>query len=484
MFRTDRALTEPKITEKSPTLMAELLLAPSLQELQNAAKSGRLTDEQFCNFWRKAASQASLRNKRELLTRLLDLLDGSAARQSQWGRLLFHQYSGLLFLSEGQFSKANTELLAQRQMAWDLADATELALANLELAHSSLQIFHLEQAEGFLKDAAHWIGVGGEPALQVKLLNRRAELAGQQHLTTTSLKLARHALALARQYRFRLEQATAWHRIGINLMHHRDWEGSEQALRDCLRLRQTVRDQYGQAETLLSLANLQMRISQPDAALQSINAALSIMEKLANPFGIAQAIYLKAVLLYKNGQSQAALSWAIKTVEMRLRQGEPTRLAQSFSNLARIYAELGQTQQALISQLKVLELYRPAITNPQWVELLVEAGDYLLRQPPAQGDLQQYWHKSFEAYRTAIEIIEHHQNLFYLAPVLGRMARALLKLDGFDAIPEAIHCYELQLNLLGDIDSPTVPVEEAIAQRAEALTGLQVCASLLRRRQT
>jgi hypothetical protein len=63
------------------------------------------------------------------------------------------------------------------------------------------------------------------------------------------------------------------------------------------------------------------------------------------------------------------------------------------------------------------------------------------------------------------------------------MARGLLKLGGMAEVPEAIRYYNLQLRLLGDIDAPYFPPEEAIAQRASALTGLQVCASLLRRHQ-
>ena len=476
-------MSDVKLPSRQSPILAELLLAPSFEELQNAATAGRMASEQFCNFWRKAAAQAQLRGNLASLRKLLQLLGGSPAVKTVWGRLLFHQYRGLLLLSEGHFDQAFSELLAQRQVAWDLADATELALANLELAQASLQIFHLDPARQYLTDAAHWAKLVNEPLLQVRLLNLQANLVGQQHQTEQSLDLAQQALALAQQHRFRLEQAIALHRIGINLMYHRDWEGAEKAIRDALRLRQTVRDPLGQAEALLSLGNLQLRHAQPEAAVQSVNAGLAMMEKLENPFGIAQALYQKAQLLLKNRQFEEALPWAIKAVELRLQQGEPTRLAQAFSQLAQLYIRQGQNLAALNSHLKVLELYNPENSNPQWVEVLVDAGDYLLRMELPDIDSKQYWQQSFDAYKAAISIIEHNQNLYYLSPVLGRMARALLKLDALDAIPEATRCYQIQLSLLGDIDSLNIPAEEAIAQRAEALTGLQVCASLTRRRQ-
>lgn len=469
-------------SNQSPAL-AELLLAPSLLELQNAVATGRLTAEQFCNFWRRTATQAHLRGNSDLLRQLLQLLNQAPAHATTWGQLLSHQYNGLLLLSEGSFNRALYHFQMQRQQAAKLSDPTELALANLDLAQVALYTFNLSEVQARLEETTHWARQSGEPALVVKTLNRQAELAAYQHQTEVSLAKAQQALTLAVQHRFRLEQAFALNWLGVGRMYRRELDSSEQAFRDALRLRQTVRDTLGQAETLTNLSRLHLKRGDRLAALKAVDGSLALMQQLKNHFGIARALYHKAMLLHKEGQFEEALVWARQEVDIRTQQGEPTRLAQASSTLAQIYTSLHQPAEALACHQRVLELHRGEYVTPQWIELLVGAADYLLRTNEAEVGSAFYWRQAFSAYRAALGIIERNENLRYLAPVLGRMARALIKLNGFEALPEAMRCYRLQLSLLGDMDDSFFPINEAIAQRAEALTGLQVCASLQRRQQ-
>jgi hypothetical protein len=110
-------------------------------------------------------------------------------------------------------------------------------------------------------------------------------------------------------------------------------------------------------------------------------------------------------------------------------------------------------------------------------------GDYLLQlhQGSDQENISGYWQEALQCYRAAIVIIENNSELYYLAPLLGKMAWALLKLEGLAGLNEAMRCFRLQLNLLGDIASPFFEAEDAIIQRAQAVNGLQICAALLRR---
>ncbi len=469
-----------KSTRQSP-ILTELLLAPALPELRNALTSGRLSDEQFCNFWRRSAAQADLRGKLDLLAQLLQLLDEAPARTTDWGNLLSHQYSGLLRLNEGSFERALYHFQLQRQFAERLFDPTELALAHLDLAQANLYMLNLNETREQLQQAEYWAGASHEPALQVMTLNRQAELAAYQHLTAHSIEIATQGLELARQHRLRLEQAFALNWLGINWMYQRRLDRSEETLREALRLRQTIRDELGRAETLMNLSRLYLKLNDFTAANKAVDESLDIMSGLNNRLGIAQALYTKTVVLYRAGQTEVALEWAIKSVKARVQQGEPTRVAQAFSLLGQIYENLGNRQQALACHLRVLRLHRPGQTTPQWIELLVRASDFLLTTDRKEEHSAEYWKQAIDSYRLTMEFIERNANLNYLAPVLGRMARALLKLDGFGAIPEAGRCYQLQLMLLGDIDAVFFRPEEAIAMRAEALTGLQICASLLRR---
>jgi tetratricopeptide (TPR) repeat protein len=461
-----------------------MLLAPSVDELRSSMLVGRLSNDQFCTFWRRAAAQAHLRGNLKTLRILLELLHQAPAAQTQLGQLLDHQYTGILLLSEGVFDQALSHFQQQRLIAENDLDITEIALAQLDLAQANLYLLNLEEAQDCLQKAEYWAGTSPEPALLVKTLNRQAELAAYRHQTNQSIEKATGALNLARQSHLRLDQAQALNWLGINWMYRRKLEQAEEALREALRLYQTVRNPLGQAETLLNLARLQLKRENEVAANKAVDESLAIMKRLENRLGIAQALYHKTLVLYRSGQSRAALPWAVQAVEARKQQSEPTRQAQAVSLLAQIYSSLGREKEALACHLRVIHLHGPDHTTPQWIELLVNAGDYLLGSKAEQPGSQRYWQQAVQSYRYVIRFIESQENLNYLAPMLGRMARGLLKLGGMYEVPEAIRCYHLQLKLLGDIDSVFFPPEEAIAQRAEALTGLQVCTSLLRRYQS
>ncbi len=473
------------LTEKPATIPTESLEATVLTfpELRDALAFGSLEEGTFCALWRKAAALAYQRGNLIALRLLVALLVKAPARSTNRGQLLYHQYSGVLMLFEGAFDKAAYHFGLQYELAQLLNDPTEVVLALFNLSRVGFYELKLNQVEDWLQKAERLAEISRNPELIVKTLNRQAELASYRHLTDQSITLASRALRLARSERLPLEEAYALNWLGLNYIYRREWDKAEAALQEALNLRQKARDVLGRAWTLANLSRLYLKQGAVVMAESAIEGSLVILQQLKNRPGLAQALYHKALIFFRSDQTAAALPWAMEAVEIRLEMGEPTRLAEAFSLLGQVYDRLGQTGYATLCHLRVLELQRPDDYIPQWIELLTEASNYLLHRQPDEAEKgpSPYWPQALAGYRNAIKIIEQNGELYYLAPTLGRMARALLKIEGMEGLREAERCYRLQLNLLGDIESPFFEPSDAIAQRAEALNGILICSSLLRR---
>jgi tetratricopeptide (TPR) repeat protein len=467
------------------TTPAEPEIITAFHDLYFILTQTDLSEREFCTFWSKAAGFAYHQGNLIALQMLLHLLNAAAVKNTPSGQLLWHEYSGKMMLLEGACDRATYHFQLQTTLAQAQANYNEMIQANLNLARACLWEYRLDAATVYLQEAEGWTVDYPDPAITVKLLNRRAELAAYQHLTDLSIEEASQALALARQHQLPLEEAFALNWLGVNYMYRREWVQAEQALLQALELRQAARDVLGRAETLATLSRFYLKQGKLLLADASLDSSLAIVEQMKYLPGVARAVYLKALLLYHTNQSAKALAWAMRAVEARLQLSEPTKLAEAFSLLGQIYADLGQPTPALLCHTAIPELYTPGNTNPQWIKLLIATGDYLLqlRSSASDGAPDQYWQQALTCYRAANEIVEQHKELYYLAPLMGRMARSLLKIQGMDGLTEAIRCYRIQLSLLGDITSPFFDTVIGIAQRAEALNGIQICASLLRRYQ-
>lgn len=475
----DNAQQNQKFEVVTPS--STTLLSPSIAQIRTALESGQLLGNEFYGVWRQVASRARLEGNLNALRLLLSLLEKSAVRETNFAQLLYHEYSGSLLVIEGLFDKARFHFKLQRDLAELTANPTELALAYLHLARVDLYEFKLVETEKMLQVAGQWAGASGDPELVVKTLNRQAELATYRHLTAHSLATATRALELARYHKLPLEEAFALNWLGANYIYQREWYKAEDALMEATKLRQQASDVLGRAETLAFMGRLYLKWNDLAMARSCIEGSLAIVQQLQNRPGMAQAFYQMAQLLLTSGEPDVAVTWAMRAVELRLELEELHKLAESFSVLGKIYAAQRQHTLALACHLKVLEFYQLGDFTPIWIELLVNASDYLLDvQSEVSSD---YWPYAQKGYQQSIEIMEQNEELYYLAPTLGRMGRALLKLDGYKGLHEAVRCYRLQLRLLGDIESSFFPIADAIAQRAQALSGLQVCNSLLRRLQ-
>ncbi len=462
-------------TEKVPP-------AYSFAALRDALEYGTLGQNDFCRYWRESAAQSYQMGNLIALRLLLQLMEKAPAMQSKLGQLLFNEYNGLILMLEGNFDKAAYYFQQQQRLAQALVDLLEIVRANINLAQNGLYEFQLKAVEGWLQEATQLAELSGNQQLIIQCLNWRAELDAYRHLTDQCIEKASLAVSLARYYKLPSEEADALDCLGSSLIYRREWAQSEQALLAAIRLHRDTRNAVGRARSLSNLSRLYIKRGSFELASNTLDGSLAIFSQLKARPALAEVYLHKATLLYRSGHFNEALDWARQSLEIRLELGEPTRLAEAFSLVAQIYAGLGQEKYALMGHLRVLELYYPGVYNLQWIKPLTEASDYLIymRDNDPQENTRN-WQQALAGYRAAIDIIELHKDLRYLAPLLGRIASALLKLEGMEGINEAMRCYRLQLNLLGDMGLLEFEPGEAIAMRAQALNRLQICASLRRR---
>jgi tetratricopeptide (TPR) repeat protein len=448
-------------------------------ELRRLLGSDNLTGEDFYSRWQTAARRARLEGNITALRLLIGLLEKSPNPFSPQASALFHEFTGAVELMSGSYSNARYHCERQLACAEELG-LPEVISACISLSQVALHEFRLDEVERLLTRADLAARKLGDPETSVRILNRQAQLASYRHLTTSALEKAEQALERARIYKLPLEEAFALNWLGVNYVYNQQIDKAETVLLQAVRLRQEHSDALGRSETLANLSRVYLKQGEYAFARNCMEGSLAILQQLHNRPSLAQGMYYMGVVLNTMGKPETALSWAMRAVELRFELGEPRKIAEALTNLAKIYANLGEDTLALACHTKVLELHEAGDTAPVWIDLLISAGDYLLEMPDDEHRATN-WELALDCYKMALHVVEANDELYYLAPTLGRMARALRKINGVGGLEQAARCYRLQLGYLGDMDKTRFDPQDAIAQRAEALSGIQICMSLLRR---
>jgi tetratricopeptide (TPR) repeat protein len=241
-----------------------------------------------------------------------------------------------------------------------------------------------------------------------------------------------------------------------------------------LQIRYKYHDLLGIVESMLKLGAVYQQLEQQDRALTCFEGSLAICQQLhCLPLSL-QAYYFKASAYFSLGRYKEGLAPARTAVDIGLRLKQSDWLARAYYILGSIYNKTGDIKASINCHIEAAKLYQEDDDNPFWIEILIGLGDFLLAVP----EQPELWERALNCYRLAINVIEKNQQLEYLAPALGKIARAFLKVKGLDGVEDAARCYRLQLQLAGDLESTVLPVSVAVALRVEALTGIQVCASL------
>jgi tetratricopeptide (TPR) repeat protein len=245
-------------------------------------------------------------------------------------------------------------------------------------------------------------------------------------------------------------------------------------LEECVQLRRRHKAILGEMEALLQQAVLAQQVKDWQTALLYLEKMLAIAISLNHlPFLLKAYVYNARVQYYLNRYWKSFIS-ARRALALGLQLKEDEWLAHTYFIMAELKDKQADQNAALSYHLKAASLYPSNDPNPEWIEPLLGSGDYLLSKSENAAD----WEQALRCYTAASDIIEANQELEYLAPALGKMGRAFLKVKGLNGLDQAARCYRIELMLAGDLESVVLPVAQAVQLRVEALTGIQRCAAL------
>ena len=441
--------------------------------------------EEFIEEWKDLAKQAVLTANLSSLKLLLNLLRPLVAEHPQW-QINLSRYSGRLAWIEGDYIRAARLFEEQQGLAKQQNNLIAIVKARLDLADVRLVQVAPAQVELLLQQSLALTQEHQFHLLHVQTLNRLGRFHQLQQHYELSQQYLEQALALVQQpiqeeqgqvvseVELALEEAFGLQWQGANYAALRQWEQAELVLSQSLTICQQHHDVLGMLETMLKLGAVYHETERYSSALFCFEGSLAVCEQLHYLPALLPAYYYKARTHLALGSYQEALIPAQRAVEIGLETDQLEWLGQAFLVLGRVYHALKQYRLALICHLRIAQLYQPGNSNSEWIGLLMGAGDFLLDAKKYSN----YWEEALECYRRAVNLVEVHQQLEYLAPMLGKMARAFTRLKGRGGLEDAARCFRLQLQLAGDLDSVALPPSVAVAMRVEALTGLQCCMAL------
>ncbi len=450
----------------------------------SSTKFDQTAAAQILQQWQKLAKAAALNGNVANLKLLISLLRTLVAIYPEW-EVFLQQYAGTLALLEGLYGLAGKYFEKQLAEARRQQNPAYLVQAQIALAEAGLPQNQFAGVETLLKEAFDSSYQHRFYLDYIRALNRIARLCYAQRRWESGYGYSKQVLELIRTYpdkqsldanqaEIELETAFALHWLGCYFAANRQWHEAARRLEASLDVRHRYRDLLGIVETLLQVGAVYQQLEQQDKALTCFEGSLAICQQLHNLPLALQAYYYKAATYHSLGRAKEALAPAKTALEIGLRLKQPEWLARAYFVLGRVCEGLGDQKSSITCHLQSIKLYQTNDNNPQWIEILIGVGDDLL----AQRERPELWERALTCYKQAIGLIESNQQLEYLAPALGKIARAFLKVEGLPGVDEAARCYRLQLRLAGDLESSVLPVSEAVALRVEALTGIQCCAAL------
>ncbi|NWJ97217.1 MAG: tetratricopeptide repeat protein, partial [Chloroflexi bacterium] len=460
----------------------------TLSEAARAIPDTALDPERARHFiedWQRMAEQAVLTANLYSLRLMLDSLRNMVKHHPEWKTVLC-RYAGRLAWISGDYPQAQHYFTQALVMAQAQGEVAVTITAQLDLAEVLLSQGWFLRVEKLLKLGLEFSYQHHLELEQLQILNRLGRLYHYQQdweISQTYLGQAFSLLEAKKKVylgskvtplKLHLEEAFNYHWLGTNYLAVRQWSEAETYLSKSLNVSNQHRNVLGIAETLLKLGMVYNQDNHHDSALLCFNGSLVLCEQLYYLPLLLQAYYYKGLTYCRLGQYQEALSPARRAVELGLETEQTEWLARAFYNLGQVYHHLKEPKLALACHLRSAELYLSTYQQPQWIEILIDTGNFLL----SLQDQRAYWEQALECYRKAISLMESNQKLEHMAPVVGKMARAFTKVNGMAGLEDAARCYRLQLQLAGDLDSVALPPKVAVAMRVEALTGILCCSGL------
>jgi tetratricopeptide (TPR) repeat protein len=136
------------------------------------------------------------------------------------------------------------------------------------------------------------------------------------------------------------------HNLGKCLMDLEKYKESSEFLTEALNKARNLRIAFIEADILLSRADLMLRISQFEIALQCAREALASHKKMDNPLGVADAMRLSGTILLKLGKKSEAIQMLLTAYGIVEKIGHPNGCAEVSEVLMAIYLEAGNSSEA------------------------------------------------------------------------------------------------------------------------------------------
>jgi tetratricopeptide (TPR) repeat protein len=449
---------------------------PTLSENSGIAQN-------YIQEWKRLAEQAYLNANlfglRLLLLKLRSLLN----QFPQW-EIIFLQFQGYVALTTSQNKPAQECFQKQYNLAKIRADKPAMGQALLGLAQSLIAQLEFDKAKVVLEKC---LSTGEEfrnsreyTLIHLQSYNQLGRLYHLHKKWQIAEEYLTKALALLRQTHpnnqplLAREEATVYRWLGVNQQPYRRWDIAENYLKISLDLSNQNRDVLGIVEANIQLGIVYYQKGYYDTAIICFEGGLAISEQLGYLPMLAQGYYHKARAYIALNKLADALELTQKSLEISLTLDHPESIALAYYCLGQIYKLSNKPSKAIEAYQNAVRGFNPDSYYPQWVELLAEVGDFLLDLPDKNG----YWDIALDCYRRATKLVEQEEKLDYLATLLGKMGRAFTRIKGVEGLEDALRCYRLQLRLAGNLDSPNIPVAEAVALRVQAFMGMQRISAL------
>jgi tetratricopeptide (TPR) repeat protein len=461
---------------------------------QNLAEQAKLSHdiqanpervEQFFKNWEQMAQQTLLTANLERIGTLTGLIEPFSKVHPR-GLMLFQRYQGKLALIKGEYPEASRAFKEEHDLAEFLSDTIGLILANLNLAEALKAQGQVKLTERHLQQALQLSYDHNLVLYEVKTLNRLAQLYLPQQRWDNIQTSLEHSFYLLQNLKKQtapntfemlfLEVEEAFNRqlAGLNHAMAKQWELAEKTLLESLTLSYRCKDKLGAIEAELVLGSVAYQSGQYNKALVYFNGGRAESEQFGYLEGLVRGHYYISLIYFAQKQYPKALGHARRAMKSGQYIGKGIWLAWATYQVGQIYKQLDMKQLALEKHLEAGKLHSPEDQYPQWIELLIGLGDYLVELP----EQPQNWEEGLKCYRQAIKLMEANERLEHLAGVMGKIAQTFIKLKGEQGLDEAERCYQLELRLAGDLDSTILPPSVAVPLRVEALTGIQRCAAL------
>jgi tetratricopeptide (TPR) repeat protein len=135
------------------------------------------------------------------------------------------------------------------------------------------------------------------------------------------------------------------------------------AYNNALKIRQEIGAKKDAGDTLIDLGDLYLERGQPDKALQMFKESLQIQRDVGDDTYQALCLSNIGTAYLQKGETEDGLTYLQQALQIREKLNVPGDIAETLQHLGSAYGSLGQYDQAMTSYMRSLDLYRKVGDN-------------------------------------------------------------------------------------------------------------------------